>query len=661
MTEILNLYTKRKIEFFLLNDKENIDEILKIKDKSIPNLICIIKKNDRMIHLDFGSWCYTNTKFDRKNIAENIGCLVELKSLKKDRIKGVQNLLNDIFNKNLAYTTIYSLYKTISTIIKFINKNFEKHDLSNLKDAEEIYIGYSKKLIADIEIKKNELGKIVSTEGFKNQQSQLAKFLSYCTQVDINHFYSLIRMIESYRVKKFELKNDTDNNITNKIKILVKIFTTLADHILNNKELPCMIDLKEYNIAKIYIDLNLISKADEFYIECMYEKDKIVTFDEFKKNINLRTKDKHENQKYIANYKRKIKRVNYLNSLEFKDCETKILMTNFCIICFAKLLISVSGANESVIYKLKMNEFETISSEKGKRAYGIKNRSNSKKVSIEFGLKFKQIFKKYISLREMINNIYKDDISEYHKSLLFIKLPINRFLSINKITEIDSILFDKFNKTYKSIFKVTTATNKELRKNVANNYLNSTNSIILTSIKLGNTPKILDKFYSDASFDEMAYQLTDYFDSFEKNIVLKGRNDSNHIPVKFESKSIKNTVIGNCSTHSPKLISGFNDQITTLECKNPKSCLFCDSYVVFLNKEDIRKLISLKFVLEFNNQIKEEKIRIIYRIDEILNFIVEKNHNLKEAIYTITEEVNEGFLDEYWNNHLNMLIEMDSL
>jgi len=661
MTEILKLYTKRKIEFILLNDKGSIDKILKIKDKSIPNLICTIKKNDRLLHLDFGSWCYTYTKFDRKNITKDYGCLVKLKSLKKDRIRGVKNIINDIFNKNLAYTSIYSLYKTISSIIKFINKNFEKHDLSNLKDAEEIYIGYSKKLIADIEIKKNELGKTVSTEAFKNQQSQLAKFLSYCTQIDINHFYSLIRMIESYRVKNIEIKKNIDESITNKIKILLKIFNTLSDHILNNKELPCMIDLNEYNLKKVYIDLNLINKANDFYLETMYEQDKIVTLDEFETKLNLKTKDKYEKQKYITHYKRKIKRINYLNTLNFKDCETKIIMTNFCIICFAKLLISVSGANESTIYKLKIDAFETISNEKGKRAYGIKNRSNSKKVNIEFGLKFKHLFKKYILLREKINNIYKDDISDYHKSLLFIKLPIKRFLSINKITEIDSVLFDKFNEKYKSIFKVTTATNRELRKNVANNYLNSTNSLILTSVKLGNTPKILDKFYSDASFKEMAYQITDYFDHFEKNIILKGRNNDNIIPVKFKSKHTKNTVIGNCSTHPPQLISGFNKEITTLECKNPKSCLFCESYVIFLNEEDLRKLISLKFILEFNNQIKEEKIRIIYRIDEILNFIIENNHNLKETIIKITEEVNEGFLDEYWNNHLNMLIEMESL
>jgi hypothetical protein len=661
MTKILNLYTKRKVEIFLLNDKENIEKILNIDNKKIPNLICSFKKNDRVVHLDFGSWCYTNTKFDRKNITKNFGLLVELKSLKKDRIIGIKNIIKDILNKNYAYNTIYSLYKTINCIIQFINKNYENYDLSNIKDAEEIYIGYTKNLINNIEQRKNKLGTIVSTESYKSQQSHLAKFLSYCTQVDINHFYSLVRMIESYRVNNTVSRENVDENITNKIKILLEIFNAISDHILDNKELPCLIDLKEYNIRKAYIDLNLINKANDFYIEMMYKQDKIVSLDDFIENISLKVNNNYERQAYIAQYNRKVRRIKYLNNLDFKDCETKIIMTNFCIICFAKLLISVSGANESVIYKLKMNDFETISNEKGKRAYGIKNRANSKKISIEFGLKFKKIFRKYILLREKINNIYKDDISEYHKTLLFIKLPIKRFLSINKITEIDSILFDKFNRVYKRIFKVTTATNKELRKNVANNFLNSTNSVALTSIKLGNTPKVLDKFYTDASFKEMAYQLTDYFDHIEKDIVLKGRNSHNLIPVKFESKNIKNTVIGNCSTHSPKLISGFNEQIATLECRNPKSCLFCDSYVIILNKTDLKKLISLKYILEYNNQIKEEKIRIIYRIDEILNFIIEKNYNLKKTIIEITEEVNEGFLDEYWNNHLNMLIEMESL
>ncbi|HCA5149607.1 TPA: hypothetical protein MW187_001151, partial [Acinetobacter baumannii] len=390
MTEILNLYTKRKIELFLLNDIESKNKILNIEEKNIPNLICYIKQNDRILHMDFGSWCYTNTKFDRKNIKNNIGSLVELKSFKKDRIIGVKNIIDDILNKNLAYNSIYSLYKAMNSLINFINKNFKNHDLSNLKNAEEIYICYSKKLIADIEIKKNKLGKTVSTEAYKNKQSQLAKFLSYCTQININHFYSLIRMIESYRVKNIEFKNHINENITIKIKILLNIFNTLSDHILKNKKLPCMIDLKEYNFKKVYIDLNFIRKSNDFHMESMYENDRIVTLDEFVKKIDLMTQDKFEKQKYITEYKRKKQRIDHLNNLNFKDCETKIIMTNFCIICFAKLLISVTGANESVIYKLKINSFETISNEKGKRAYGIKKRADSKKVNIEFGLKFKK-------------------------------------------------------------------------------------------------------------------------------------------------------------------------------------------------------------------------------------------------------------------------------
>ena len=661
MTKIINLYSRRKVEIFTLNDNENIDKILNLDNKKIPNLICSIENNGRVLHLDFGSWCYTNTKFDRKDIKNNIGTLVDLRSFRNDRIIGIKNIINNILNKNLNYKTIYSIYKTMNNIINFINKNYENHDLSSIKNAEEVYIGFTKNLIKNIELKNSKLGTISSTESHKYQQSHLAKFLSYCTQVDINHFYSLVRMIESIRVKKVVSKNDIYEDTTDKIKILLEIFNTISDHILNDKKLPCMIDLNKYNIRKVYIDLNLINKSNNFYIETMYEDDKIITLESFKEKIYSITSNNYERQAYIAQYNRKTRRINYLNNLAFKDCETKIVMTNFCIICFAKLLISVSGANESVIYKLKMNEFETISNEKGKRAYGLKNRANSKKVSIEFGLRFKKIFKKYILLREKINRIYKDEISEYHKSLLFIKLPTKKLLSIKNIIEIDGILFDKFNKNFKKIFKVTTATNKELRKNVANNFLNSTNSLALTSIKLGNTPKVLDKYYTDASFKEMAYQLTDYFDHIENDIILKGRNSNNIIPVKFETKNIKNTVIGNCSTNPPRLISGFNEQVSTLECKNPKSCLFCDSYVIHLNKKDLKKLLSLKYILEFNNKIKEEKIKIIYRIDEIINFIIEKNHNLKELIIEITEEVNEGFLDEYWNNHLNMLIEMEDL
>src|SRR5690606_6375170 len=200
-------------------------------------------------------------------------------------------------------------------------------------------------------------------------------------------------------------------------------------------------------------------------------------------------------------------------------------------------------------------------------------------------------------------------------------------------------------------------TNKEYRKNVANSCFNFTNSSVITSIKLSNTPEMASKKYTNLSFSELANQLTDYFTKLDDIIIQKGRVHTNLIPIKTESNITISTIMGNCSTEQPKLIDGFNNEAPLPLCNNPKSCLYCSSFVLHLNKIDIRKILSLKYILEFNSKIKKEQQRITFKINEIIQFILEKDPKIKELINEINEEVNEVYLDDYWNNHLTMLVD----
>ena len=39
----------------------------------------------------------------------------------------------------------------------------------------------------------------------------------------------------------------------------------------------------------------------------------------------------------------------------------------------------------------------------------------------------------------------------------------------------------------------------------------------------------------------------------------------------------------------------------------------------------------------------------------------ETNNSIIDLINQVNEEVSEGYLDEYWNNHLDMLIELEKI
>ncbi|WP_111811618.1 hypothetical protein [Acinetobacter soli] len=587
--------------------------------------------------------------------------LAEINSLRVDRIEGVKRLIEQLIIGNLSTCSINSLYKEINTVFTYLNKNFPKVDFRELSKAEEVYCTYSKFLINTIHSKKAKNGS-VNTEHYKLKQSVLANFLAACTDKSTDYYYSKFRKIEYIRTKNpIDIKME-NININDKVRILADIFNILSNHLLNNSEFPCIIDLRHHGLNINYIDLNFKNKSNDEFLNIFYNNNEINSIEVFEKKIHELTKgDSTRKRDLRKKYHYRKEKILELNKMSFKDCKTKILMANFCILTFAKLLISVSGANESTLYGLKIENFSTINNQKGKRSYGIKKRAGYKNVAIEFGLKFKVFFDKYLKLRKKINDEFFEEIPKDLINLLFIKIPIQVKSSYKKFMELDTVTFDMYNSLYKKMFNESVVTNKELRNNVANSYFNTTNSSIITSMKLGNTPDVTNTSYANASFTEVSDQISSFFYRIDEEIILRGRKHSNLIPIKIESENAISTPIGNCLSQKPQLIEDFNELTASPTCNNPKSCLYCKSFTLHLNKLDIKKLLSLKFILEYSPQIKNEKIRLIYRINEIIDYIKINYPFTKQLILEISNEVNEGYLDAYWDNHLTMLVDIEDI
>jgi hypothetical protein len=61
------------------------------------------------------------------------------------------------------------------------------------------------------------------------------------------------------------------------------------------------------------------------------------------------------------------------------------------------------------------------------------------------------------------------------------------------------------------------------------------------------------------------------------------------------------------------------------------------------------------------NSSKDEVIQIKYRIDEIIDLILSKYPETEVIVSKLIRETEEGVLDEFWNNHLNMLVDLGVL
>lgn len=132
---------------------------------------------------------------------------------------------------------------------------------------------------------------------------------------------------------------------------------------------------------------------------------------------------------------------------------------------------------------------------------------------------------------------------------------------------------------------------------------------------------------------------------------------NNEILTVLINEDSEETPMGGCKKLVPKLHEGFTDELEKPHCSNPSSCLFCENYVVHSDREDIRKLLSLKKILSISDKY-EETLVITKRINEILKILYEKYPETRDDFITIAQSVERGEFDEYWQDHLNLLLEL---
>lgn len=97
-------------------------------------------------------------------------------------------------------------------------------------------------------------------------------------------------------------------------------------------------------------------------------------------------------------------------------------------------------------------------------------------------------------------------------------------------------------------------------------------------------------------------------------------------------------------------------------CKDPETCLFCVHYGVHADAHDIRRLLSLKFII---NETKAQRslenfnsrfVPVLYRVDEVLEAIAGKSPNMTQLIESISNEIDRGALDSFWGIHFDTLV-----
>lgn len=623
---------------------------------SLKNLVIktIVNKSDT--YLDIGSLCYLRkTKVNKyehqakvdKNSYESVIDQILLK------------YFDNNYHKNQNPDTLRTNYSLLNCLIKDLEKNGLNFDFSTEEKAKELYIIYSnylkeeeKRIFRDTERESNAI--------LSRKQHILAELISSYHDIEISKVKSCSSDITYKSNRNQRIKAVSKNEISNFFKLNMNIYNSLKVFLMQEGLFPVRIMLNEKKCIYTYF-------FKEFKgIGCSYvfKRNGII---KNKENVNkikfYFLKNKDINKKYgtrkisdcihdtFNEYDLIIKKINS----EPLNYERKAAI-NFAIASFAMAFICNTGCNPSIIYDLNIQDLELLdNSVKNMKVLKVKNRAGNKAIKVNITKKFITDLKKYVEFRKYLVDKY--EIENYG---LFFSWNVNN----NKNHEVvnfshNSLIvykrwFLKFIETRE--INVNWIKPSLIRLSVSNIFLEKTNSNIIASNKLGNTPNVININYSDVVEGQVEQQFNDFFERIYNKAVYSNRINTKDIDVKIDNDNCVNTPMGACGLAEPSIKKGFKNEIIPT-CSNPVTCLFCENYVIKSDDTDIRKILSLLYITRFFDKNFNDLVHIKFRIKEILDAIIKLNIKNKSKILSIGKEVEEGYLDEYWEeNYLNFFI-----
>ncbi|WP_182003002.1 hypothetical protein [Acinetobacter lactucae] len=647
----VELYIERPVVYI---PSENFAEINSLPEYEFRNLIVIaMNSKGTKSWLDYGSLCYKNkTKVNNQTHAAKV---VEL-SLDKN-LEAVFDLFIRSKLSRCASITARSYHWRLKAFTKYYFEFLENFNFNDYNQCCKAYEEYTQVLLI-------EKARLMASDSQKGSDHLAKKQTIFAELICLLHNKNLINFKASFVTVKGhhstpEIKPVSDDKLTFFYEINKRIFLALKDFLMKNKNFPFVFQENIIDETIVHYPTDgFLRTFKKFYFD---QSGYIVDKEELEKRISLIDIDK-VGKMSLKGYKSFVKKY-YETTLkkvieesnDYKSVERARLI-NYAFAAFSMCFFCESSINPAQLYTLKYNDLSDYKpSIKGFRVLIIKPRANYKSTELYLSVKMLPLKKEFEEFREWVLSL----VSNNKTDKIFISLETKN--STSKSFEIIKNFSGKNITNYRRWLSLYMP-NFEwiippvIRKTISNHILTITDSTIEASKKLGNTPKLIASRYSEVTDHQYSEQLTEFFNHVYSNIENKYRKNNKIIKVNINMDG-KKTPIGSCVNPVPILNSGFSNDMEKPNCSNPASCLFCKNYVVHSDREDIKKLMSLKKIINISDQ-NEEKIIVTRRINEILKILLEKYPETQETFFSVAKSVESGDFDEYWQDHLDLLIEL---
>ncbi|WP_156485976.1 hypothetical protein [Pseudomonas sp. ABFPK] len=631
---------------------------IELKDQDIevvnPQFAVLIAKTlSGKNYLDVGAFCYRK----RSNIVPNrTGCPVVADSIDPSRITFVRNLIEHLKSFNNGITVV-SKFGHIKSFISWIDSQYEYFSFNNPASLKEAYRNYTNFLLHRMRISglSGQQIKAVTAAKYQAQARMVVMLASDVSEPEILASTTVIKKSRKEGLG-IDIELPSSDTQSRTFAALINYLDEAHRVLVEGGKFPMILISPDDETYYLYSLLGATTKANQAQFSPASLLVRSPTFPSWHDTINHFNLSGRNNLSLLEKgiYDKSHQR--FKNNNENLRSELRRRIGNHAIVAGMTAFMAATGCNLSVAQNLKVDTLNIVPSTQGKRFSGTKGRANGKEVYPEFGAQFAPIFKTYLKLRLWVLNGEKSDLIFPIASLK------HEFKSPNRanITCFRSHLL-------KALPKTTWVISEHWRKNVSFQYVKlSGGDLTLTAEKLGNNESTVKDNYCRPSLEDYAREMSTFFASAHQAAIDRTRSTP-QIPVNFidHRKPETTTGVGSCEKRTnskPERAQGFTSFAPEPSCRAPENCLFCTFYAVHADEMDIRRLLSLRFLIDSANVNRSSERwtskfgPIIHRIDEILSAIRESGSASDHLVDTIHNQVTLGALDPFWSIHFDAMV-----
>jgi hypothetical protein len=600
----------------------------------------VIQFGSNFQHL--GRICYKNFQVSNKN---NLKLSVDSNSIDLVAMKFANKLIPYLFDLILdgkRTRTLSGFTSYIIGLFKYIRDN-KFNLLCNKTSFQNFVNNYTDYLLHQIKIydRKQKLG--LSTHTAQTYQRRVISFFSYVINIEESELTRGLQIIQRNNNQVQSAVALNDRAFAEQFSLYTQIFRQFSNIVLDHIAIPATVNINNEQlwIAPSYNQwLNPKHKESIGMRGFNYENGSFYTLEELELLPHSKGKKRYQLRQHISQAKEATTKVNL-------ECsKLRLLLAAWACRAYFMHFLIITGENDSTAASLVFeDEYLTAKSEQNFKS--IKWRANG--ITVKYGIQneFLPDFKRYIKLRSYLIDYYQQDYKA-----LFISAAVNKLNSLS--TKGDASC--SFRKLFSTQFTGTplTGTSQSFRVSkslwVRNNFGSGISSYVMQ-----HNIATAGSHYSNTDEEKSADQITEYFAELDKQL-LKELDSSVPIPS------------GNCTeTSKPEPVNSLPlNSLITVDCGNHEGCLFCSKYRIHADETDIRKLLSVKYLVmqSQNMSVSQEHFDSVYksvltRIEDLLEHIGDKNAECLTLIKNIRKEVFEQeLLSEYWYRKLELLSDL---